>query len=44
VSIFAEISNPGVAIFTEKMENMIRIYGHTKEIYFDSQQIYLVAG
>ena len=44
VEAFAEISNPGVAIFTEKMENMIRIYGHTKEIYFDSQQIYLVAG
>ena len=27
----------------EKMDDMIRIYGKTKEIYFDNKKIYLVA-
>ena len=44
VEAFAEISNPGVAVFTEKMWDMIRIYGHTEEIFFDDKQVYLVAG
>lgn len=44
VEAFAEISNPGVAVFTEKMGDMIRIYGHTEEIFFDDKQVYLVAG
>lgn len=41
---FAEISNPETNVFIEKMKDMIRIYGHTKEIYFDDKKIYLVAG
>ena len=44
VEAFAEISNPGVGVFTEKMGDMIRIYGHTEEIFFDDKQVYLVAG
>ncbi len=44
VEAFAEISNPGIGIFVEKMSDMIQIYGHTTEIYFDDKQIYLVAG
>lgn len=41
---FAEISNPGTGVFTEKMRDMILIYNHTTEICFDDKQIYLVAG
>ena len=44
IEAFAEISNPEVGIFTEKMNDLIRIYGHTKEICFDEKHIYLVAG
>lgn len=44
VESFAEISNPGTGVFTEKMKDMIQIYNHTAEIYFDEKQIYLVAG
>jgi len=44
VQSFAEISNPGTAVFIEKMNDMIKIYNHTTEIYFDEKQIYLVAG
>lgn len=41
---FAEISNPGTGVFTERMQNLIQIYNHTTDIYFDDKQIYLVAG
>jgi hypothetical protein len=44
VGAFAEPSNPGVGIFVEKMDDLTRIYGQTKEIYFDDKRIYLVAG
>ena len=44
VGAFAELSNPGVGVFVEKMDDMILIYGQTKEIYFDNQMIYLVRG
>ena len=44
VEAFAEISNPSVGVFTEKMDDMIRIYGHTEEIFFDDEQVYLVVG
>lgn len=44
VESFAAISNPGTAVLIEKMNDMIQIYGHTEEIYFDNNQIYLVAG
>ena len=41
---FAEISNPGTSVFTERMEDLIQIYNHTSEIFFDDKQIYLIAG
>lgn len=41
---FAKISNPGIAVFTERMQELSRIYNHTTEICFDEKQIYLVAG
>ena len=44
VEAFAAISNPGVGVFSEKMGEMIQIYGHVEEIYFDDKQVYLVAG
>jgi len=44
VEAFAEISNPSVGVFTEKMDDMIRIYGYTEEIFFDDEQVYLVIG
>ena len=40
---FASVSNPGTSVFIEKMNDMIQIYNHTKQIYFDEQKIYLVA-
>ena len=43
VKAFAEISNPGTVVFTEKMRDMILIYNHTAEICFDDKQIYLIA-
>lgn len=44
VKSFAEISNPSTGVFIEKMNDMIQIYNHTTEIYFDEKRIYLVAG
>ena len=44
VESFAAISNPGVSVFVDKLNDMIQIYGHTEEIYFDNKQSYLVAG
>ena len=43
VKAFAEISNPGTGVFTEKMRDMILIFNHTAEICFDDKQIYLIA-
>ena len=44
VKAFAELNNPRVGIFIEKINDMIQIYGRTQEIYFDNKIIYLVAG
>lgn len=44
IEAFAEISNPGVWMFVEKLEDLIQIYGRTTEICFDEKQIYLIAG
>lgn len=44
VAQFAAVSNPGVRVFIEKLEDMNRIYNHTAEICFDNKQIYLIAG
>ena len=44
VASFAEISNPGIWVFMEKLNDMIRIYGRTEAICFDKKNIYLIAG
>ncbi|MFR1795567.1 MAG: hypothetical protein ACLSWR_03475 [Ruthenibacterium sp.] len=44
VKAFAKLSNPGVGVFAEKMNDLIQIYGKTNEICFDDKKIYLVAG
>ena len=44
VESFAEISNPGIGVFTERMSDLIQIYNHTSEICFDKDNIYLIAG
>lgn len=44
IESFAEISNPGIRVFVEKMNDMIQIYNHTSKICFDDKKIYLVAG
>lgn len=44
IESFAEISNPGVWVFVEKLDDMIQIYARTTEICFDDTQIYLIAG
>ncbi|MBQ4060368.1 MAG: hypothetical protein IJD40_15775 [Lachnospiraceae bacterium] len=43
IADFAEISNPGTSLFTEKMDDMIMIYNHTTDICFDNNNIYLIA-
>ena len=40
---FASISNPGIRVFMDKMDDMIQLYNHTKQICFDDKRIYLVA-
>lgn len=40
---FAEMSNPGTNLFTEKMDDLIKIYNRTTDIYFDNSSIYLIA-
>ena len=44
IESFAEISNPGIGVFTERMSDLIQIYNHTSEICFDKENIYLIAG
>ena len=44
VASFAEISNPGIWVFMEKLNDMIKIYGRTEAICFDKNNIYLIAG
>ncbi len=39
---FASIGNPGMRVFTEKLEEMIQIYNHTEQICFDDEKIYLL--
>lgn len=43
-NIFAEMSDPKTSTFIGKMNDMIQIYNHTSEIFFDENQIYLVTG
>lgn len=43
VKAFAKLSNPGIVVFINKMDDMIQIYNHTSQICFDEKKIYLVA-
>lgn len=43
VQQFAMLNNPGTAVFLGKMNDMIMIYNHTNQIYFDKEKVYLVA-
>ena len=44
IESFAEVSNPNTGGFINKLEDMDRIYNHTKEICFDKENLYLIAG
>lgn len=43
ITAFAEMSNPGTSLFTEKMDDLIFIYNRTTDICFDNDNIYLIA-
>jgi hypothetical protein len=43
VKQFTEVKSPNVTMFTNKMDDLIQIFNHTKKIYFDKEQIYLVS-
>lgn len=43
VNDFASISNPGISEITQQMDDMINIYNHTSQIYFDNKKIYLIS-
>lgn len=43
IAAFAEMSNPGTSLFTEKMEDLIFVYNQTTDICFDNNNIYLLA-
>jgi len=42
VKEFAPIGNPGTTVFVEKLEDVIKIYNHTSQIYLDNERIYLI--
>lgn len=44
IESFAEVSNPNTGGFISKLEDMDKIYNHTKEICFDKDNLYLIAG
>lgn len=39
-----EMLDPGIWVFMEKLNDMIKIYGRTEAICFDKNNIYLIAG
>lgn len=43
IAAFAEMSNPGTSLFTEKMDDLIFVYNQTTDICFDNDNIYLIA-
>lgn len=43
VKAFSEVSNPNTRGLINKMEDMVQIYGRTKEICFDKDNIYFIA-
>ena len=44
IESFAEVSNPNTGGFISKLEDMDKIYNQTKEICFDKDNLYLIAG
>lgn len=42
VQAFAVLGNPDTRILLEKIEDVIQIYNHTSQIYFDREKIYLL--
>ena len=40
---FAEMSNPGTSLFTEKMDDLVFVDNQTTDICFDNNNIYLIA-
>ena len=36
------ISNPGTGVIVKQMEDIVRIYNHTSQIFFDENKIYLI--
>lgn len=44
VKSLASVSDPGLSIFTERIDELNCIYNHTSEICFDKEHIYLVSG
>lgn len=43
IATFAEMNNPGTSLFTDKMDDLIFVYNQTTDIFFDSNNIYLIA-
>ena len=43
IAAFAEMSNPGTSLFTDKMDDLIFVYNQTTDICFDNNNIYLIA-
>ena len=41
---FSLVRDPGTAVFSDKLEDMVQIYNHTTGICFDGKQLYLIAG
>ena len=40
---FSQVRDPGTGVFVDKLEDLIQIYNHTKEICFDGEQLHLIA-
>lgn len=43
VESFATVKDPSTWIFSEKLDDMLHIYNHTEQIYFDKENIYLLS-
>ncbi|MBP5223630.1 MAG: hypothetical protein J6Z35_10820 [Lachnospiraceae bacterium] len=41
---FSLVRDPGTAVFSDPLEDMVQIYNHTTGICFDGKQLYLIAG
>lgn len=43
IKSFSTMNSPNTDVFIEKMRELIQIYNHTEEIYFDKEKIYLIS-